>query len=393
VEQNRRKEIGLRLTARRILYVQYTDPAAYPPVEHSSRLLAQRGWEVLIFGSGSFGNLKIRLSRHPRIRVKKLGFVHGGWWQKAHYMVFFVVLLYWTWQWRPLWIYASDPLACPVVWILQKIFKLNVVYHEHDTPNLDEEHSWFYTKVLTYRIKLASDANLCILPQHERLSQLIETTGRTKSTFCVWNCPRLDEIGDVTSGQNDHLIVYYHGSITSDRLPPQVVIAASRFKGAVRLLIAGYEVPGSVGYMRELITLAEKYGSSEIIEYVGTMPRYDLFRMAARAHVGLSLMPRQSKDVNMRCMVGASNKSFDYMACGVPLLVTNLPDWVATFVHPGYARACDPHDPDSIEVELRWYLDHPNERREMGWRSREKIRQNWNYENMFAGPLASIENS
>jgi glycosyltransferase involved in cell wall biosynthesis len=381
------------MTARRILYVQYTDPAAYPPVEHSSRLLAQRGWEVLILGSGSFDNLNLRLSSHPRIRVKKLGFVHGGWRQKVHYMVFFFVLVYWTWRWRPLWIYASDPLACPVVWILQKIFGLNVVYHEHDTPNVDAEYSWFYTKVLAYRIKLASNASLCILPQHERLSQFIETTRRTKPTFCVWNCPRLDEIGDGTSDQNDHLIVYYHGSITSDRLPPQVVIAASRFKGAVRLLIAGYEVPGSVGYMRELMTLAEKYGGGDIIESVGTMPRYDLFRMAARAHVGLSLMPRQSQDVNMRCMVGASNKSFDCMACGVPLLVTNLPEWVATFVHPGYARACDPHDPDSIEVELRWYLDHPDERREMGWRCREKIRQNWNYENMFAGALASIENS
>src|SRR6516162_5217734 len=147
------------MTARRILYVQYTDPAAYPPVEHSSRLLAQRGWEVLIFGSGSFGNLNLRLSSHSRIRVKKLGFVHGGWRQKVHYIFFFFVLLYWTWRWRPLWIYASDPLACPVVWLLQKIFELNVVYHEHDTPNLDEEYSWFYTKVLTYRIKLASNAS------------------------------------------------------------------------------------------------------------------------------------------------------------------------------------------------------------------------------------------
>jgi glycosyltransferase involved in cell wall biosynthesis len=273
------------------------------------------------------------------------------------------------------------------------MFELNVVYHEHDTPNLDEEHSWFYTKVLTYRIKLASNASLCILPQHERLSQFIEVTRRTKPTFCVWNCPRLDEIGDVTSDKDGHLIVYYHGSITSDRLPLQVVIAASRFKGAIRLLIAGYEVPGSVGYMRELITLAEKYGGGDIIEPMGTMPRYELFHIAARAHVGLSLVPKCSKDVNMRCMVGASNKSFDYMACGVPLLVTNLREWVSTFVHPGYARACDPDDPDSIEVELRWYLDHPDERREMGWRCREKIRQNWNYENMFAGALASMEES
>jgi glycosyltransferase involved in cell wall biosynthesis len=94
----------------------------------------------------------------------------------------------------------------------------------------------------------------------------------------------------------------------------------------------------------------------------------------------------------MRQMVGASNKPFDYMACGLPLLVTNLPEWVSTFVTPGYARPCDPEDPDSIEAALRWYLDHPDERREMGRRCRDKIRQSWNYETMFRDVLAELDN-
>ena len=46
----------------------------------------------------------------------------------------------------------------------------------------------------------------------------------------------------------------------------------------------------------------------------------------------------------MQNMVGASNKPFDYMACGLPLLVTDLPEWTSTFVEPGYARACNPDD-------------------------------------------------
>jgi len=93
----------------------------------------------------------------------------------------------------------------------------------------------------------------------------------------------------------------------------------------------------------------------------------------------------------MQHMVGASNKTFDYMACGLPLLVTNLPDWVQTFVKPGYARACDPDDPDSIEAELRWYMEHPDERQEMGRRGQNKVRQTWNYKSMFSDVLAEIE--
>ena len=53
---------------------------------------------------------------------------------------------------------------------------------------------------------------------------------------------------------------------------------------------------------------------------------------AARAHVGLALMPLNSNDLNMRHMTGASNKPFDYMAAGLALLVSDLPDWRQMFV-------------------------------------------------------------
>ena len=47
--------------------------------------------------------------------------------------------------------------------------------------------------------------------------------------------------------------------------------------------------------------------------------------------------------------------------------------------------------PNSIEAALRWYIDHPKERREMGRQGQDKIREAWNYESMFAGVLAEIE--
>jgi glycosyltransferase involved in cell wall biosynthesis len=249
-------------------------------------------------------------------------------------------------------------------------------------------------KVLAHRGRLARDAELCVLPQRARLRKFLETTGRTKPALCVWNCPRVDEMVDTNANQDHELIIYYHGSISRARLPAQVVIAASRFKGAVRVQVAGYEVPGSIGYVDELIGLAAENGSADIIEALGTIPRrQDLLHSAARAHVGLSLMPNESDDVNMQQMVGASNKPFDYMACGLPLLVSSLPEWVSTFVESGFAVSCDPDDPDSIEAALRWYLEHPEQRREMGQKCKAKISEAWNYENEFAGVLKVIEAS
>jgi glycosyltransferase involved in cell wall biosynthesis len=378
---------------RRILYVQFTDPASYPPIEHASRLLADRGWDVLMLGTGSFAHQNFQFAPHRRIRLKKIGFVRGGFWQKLLYAYFFLWTLLWTVRWKPSWIYASDPLACPVAWLIQKIVGAHVVYHEHDSPDdINRTSSWFMKMVFACRGRLGRDAMICVLPQEERLLQFIRKTKRTQPSFCVWNCPRLDEIPDVVAHEKCNLVIYYHGSITPPRLPPSLIIAASRFRGAVRLQIAGFEVVGAIGYLQELIELAKTCGAMELIDSLGTMPtRAALFNTASMADIGLSLMPKMAGDLNLKHMVGASNKAFDYMACGLPLLVTESPDWISTFVDPGYGRACDPDNVDSIEATLRWYLENVTERLDMGRRCQTKIRQSWNYESTFADVLSEIE--
>jgi glycosyltransferase involved in cell wall biosynthesis len=381
------------LVRNRILYVQFTDPAGYPPLEHSSRILAAHGWDVLFLGTAAFGAHDIQFPPCPRIRTKKMPLALRGARQKVQYACFFMWALYWTLRWRPRWIYASDPLACPVVWLIQKLVDVRVAYHEHDTPNLAQPRSAFMRAVFAYRNRLGCAAALCVLPQLERMHRFVEMTERTGPSICVWNCPSRDEIQQNATTEDLPLILYYHGSIGKTRLPSSVIVAAMRFKRAVRLRITGYETVGSLGYVQELISLAAKQGLTDIIEILGTVPlRKDMLLNASRSHVGLSLMPNGADDINLRHMVGASNKPFDYMACGLPLLVSDLPDWTSTFVEPKLALACDPDDPDSIEAALEWFLNHPTDRRDMGRKGQDKIQRAWNYETMFADVLDAIEN-
>ena len=102
-------------------------------------------------------------------------------------------------------------------------------------------------------------------------------------------------------------------------------------------------------------------------------------------------MPLQDGDVNMANMTGASNKPFDYLACGLALLVCARPDWERMFVQPGYGLACDPDDTDSIAAQLRWFLMHPVEIREMGERGRQQILKEWNYESQFTPVLRILQ--
>jgi glycosyltransferase involved in cell wall biosynthesis len=129
---------------------------------------------------------------------------------------------------------------------------------------------------------------------------------------------------------------------------------------------------------------ARELGISHRVDLVGALPdRIEIMRRCWQSDIGLALMPMHSQDVNMQAMAGASNKAFDYLACGLALLVSELPDWKAMFVEPGYGLACVPDDPSSLERALRWLLDNPAELRAMGERGRQRIEREWNYDSQF----------
>jgi len=120
---------------------------------------------------------------------------------------------------------------------------------------------------------------------------------------------------------------------------------------------------------------------------LGPLPRTTLLDHRRDATVGLAFMPLRSDNINEQAMAGASNKAFDYLACGLALLVSDLPDWKELFVAPGYALACDPQDPETIARQLCWFVEHPVETRSMGVKGRQRMLSEWNYERQFSSVL------
>jgi glycosyltransferase involved in cell wall biosynthesis len=265
----------------------------------------------------------------------------------------------------------------------------NLIYHEHDSPSRGSLHPWLGR----LRAAAARSAQLVIFPNEER-ARIAEAELELEPSRrrIIWNTPCRAELPPLQSPPQPPLIIYYHGSITPDRLPESVIEAVHRFHGRVRLKIAGYEAAGANGYVARLLALGRARDGEPLVDYAGQIPQIsDLLNQAARAHVGLALMPLATDDVNMRNMTGASNKPFDYMAAGLALLVSNLSDWKTMFVDPGFGLACDPTDADSVSMALAWFVDHPEARRAMAARGRNKIEADWNYDTQFRTVLESLE--
>jgi glycosyltransferase involved in cell wall biosynthesis len=378
------------VTQGRILYFQYTNPAGYPPLEHSSRILGDRGWQILFLGTGARGADALEFPPHPNITVHRWKFQSPGIRQKLHFLGFNLEVLLTAIRLQPNWVYASDVLACPAAMLL-KALGFRVLYHEHDSPvgaglmsDIRHQMSLFQRFLMWTRKKLAQCADLCVLPNEKRIERFQEATGRQGPTFCVWNCPMREEAEVEPRKSTDDFIVFYHGSLVPSRLPLTVIDALVLLPDWIRLEFAGYETVGYPGYVSQLLQQAIRNDVRDRVKYLGVIPRRDaLLGACRRAHVGIALMSLVGNDFNERTMTQASNKPFDYMACAATILVSDLPDWRTLFVESDYALFCDPVDPTSIAMALRWFGEHKKQTREMGERGRRRIQQEWNYETQF----------
>jgi glycosyltransferase involved in cell wall biosynthesis len=369
----------------RILYIQYTNPAGYPPLEHSSRILGDAGWQVAFLGTGALGADGLRFPPHPNVRVRRLNFCQPGWRQKLHYFYFCLWVFGWALLARPAWIYVSDALACPAALALRGLPWLRILYHEHDSPG-GPPAGVFQRFVRWSRKQVARKAAICILPNERRLERFKAEIGTRPGVFCVWNCPSSSEVAPARDPVDGDFWLLYHGSIVPDRLPVAVVDAMAALPDRVKLRVIGYETVGSVGYVERLRRRARQLGVDHRLETVAALPRFELMEWCRHCDAGLAFVPLGMADINHQAMTGASNKVFDYLACGLPLVVSDLPDWRAAYVEPGYALACDPQNSESIARSVRRFLDDPNLARSMGESGRKRIATEWNYEACF-GPV------
>jgi glycosyltransferase involved in cell wall biosynthesis len=378
------------------LYVQHTDPAAYPPLEHSATLLSRLGWQVRFVGRRAKSTEQLRLPHLAGVKVTLLPHGGGGAMLRAAYLFWLlwaggVALL-----WRPDWVYASDAVAAPAARLAARLGRAKLIYHEHDsaTPWIGEAAAAHPLSrpmgaIDRARRRLAREAAVCIVPNESRSVRFVGETGAAR-VMTVWNCPLREEVAPPRERMSAPILwLHYHGNLDPGRLPSALVQALSIGPPAFSLRVVGYEAPGHEGYGSRLKKLAEDIGVADRFQLIGAVPtRRELLTWARCSDVGVALMPKHTENSNELCMVGASNKAFDYLACGMPLLVTDHEEWIKGYVEPGMALSCHPDQPESIAACLARFVAAPDAMRAMGERGRQRVLADWNYEHTFAQVLS-----
>ena len=157
--------------------------------------------------------------------------------------------------------------------------------------------------------------------------------------------PRLDLRS--TLGLGDRPLVLHQGAIAQDRGCENLVAAISMVEADLVFL-------GAEGAQAERLRASvDRAGTGDRIHFLPPAPLEQLLAITAQADVGVSLL----EDTCENHRLALPNKVFDYVAAGVPVVVSALPELERLVAAHGIGWTVDPSDPASVAAGLRVALE------------------------------------
>jgi len=271
-----------------------------------------------------------------------------------------------------------DPELIPVGLILRLIGKA-VVYDVHEDVPKDVLSKSYIRSSLARRLI----ARLAEITEHLGsgfFSAVVAATPAIakrfprEKTVVVENFPILGEleVPRASSYQQRPLQVVYIGDITRIRGISEMVKAIVLVPEKIRpeLALAGtFDPPDLEDQVRRLP------GWTATI-FLGWQSRTQLSKLLDRSRVGMLLFHPVPNHIEAQ-----PNKLYEYMSMGLPVIASDFPLWRQIIGHAGCGLLVDPLNPEAIAEAISWLLDHPEQAEAMGYRGRQAVLSNYNWDN------------
>jgi len=251
----------------------------------------------------------------------------------------------------------------PIGWWLKKRTGRRVIYDCHENyPETAYERAWLpdwirpllsrFIAWLEPALARTLDGVVCVVPdQQARLQQA------GCRTLLIRNLPRLEVFAAACERQPEkqNQIVYLGGlsRVRGARVMVDIMVELSRTHPHVQLLCIGpFNEPFVETETKEYV--AQK-GMAAYIRYIPYVPHEEVADYLVRSRVGL--IPWQHS-LQTQKMVNP-NKVFEYMACGVPLVASDLPSlqYILEQSQAGLVAKAD--DAADHAAAIRRLLDDP----------------------------------
>jgi glycosyltransferase involved in cell wall biosynthesis len=200
----------------------------------------------------------------------------------------------------------------------------------------------------------------------------------------ILNLPRVDQLLAIDEPKHEQPTVAYFGAVNASRGSLTTVRALGKLKA--QGLSVAFECLGhaSPAHNEELQQLADQLGIS--LHAPGYTSAVDGWHAVARCQIGLALLhplPNYTESY--------PTKVFEYMALGLPVIVSNFPLYRELVDGNGCGICVDPLDVDAIAEAVSRLIKDPAEAIEMGHRGREAALRRYNWDTEATKLLALYE--
>jgi glycosyltransferase involved in cell wall biosynthesis len=133
-----------------------------------------------------------------------------------------------------------------------------------------------------------------------------------------------------------------------------------------------------IGHFRplELERTARRLDAWSRMEFIPWQPHRQIVRELFTARVGIALLHRLPNHHDPI----RSNKLFEYMAAGIPVIASDLPKWRELVCGLGCGLVVDPDDPEALAAAIEELITDPERAEEMGRRGRAAVKERFNWD-------------
>lgn len=290
-----------------------------------------------------------------------------------------------------------DPELLPWGWLLQKLTHKPVIYDVHeyfvDTILFKAWIPYFLRKPFA-RISDRIERNLA-----GRLSAIITVTEPMKQRFsgcrglCVSVCnfPGLDMIARASDSKgfdskNDEYSIIYTGVIAKakgfETILEALDLVVRQNPKATCIILAEAR---NLGWLdKERSSLMNRLIKEGNLKIIGRVPHDEVFQYLNASSIGWKPGPPYQE--------GISTKTLEYMACGKPVVFSDVPLTADIIRETGCGILVDPHDAKAHASAILYLLEHPEEAHKMGENGRRAVLEKYNWETESKKLLAVYEN-
>jgi len=261
------------------------------------------------------------------------------------------------------------------VGVLLRLLGKKVIYDVHeDVPKHILNKEWIgnvsIRKIAAFVMNIIEQIGVSFFNRIMVATQDIAKKFPKNKTIILRNFPILQLIDDNAMPANfikNKPVIIYAGGLTRIRGIKEIVQAMEYIGESAELWLLGkWE---SEKFERE----CKELKGWKYTRYFGFKKLNKVYDLMRRADIGLHIVYTIERHI-----IGLPVKVFEYMACSLPVIISDSPYWKKIFGE--CALFANTYDSKDIAKKILYLLDKPNEAKELGKKGRKLIEKKFNWE-------------